>query len=145
MTNGSSIIHPQYKITVQHLKPRIVPVVVVVLYENLHVKYFFILWQFRVIIDGVSICNWIYWPVTVAARSKARTVFASSDAGILGSNPLKAWMSGVCMRLFCVCVVLCLGSSLATSWSLVQGVLPTVKMITELNERPGPWLGWKSH
>jgi hypothetical protein len=29
--------------------------------------------------------------------------------------PLKAWMFVVCMRLFCVCVVLCLGSGLATS------------------------------
>jgi hypothetical protein len=29
--------------------------------------------------------------------------------------------------LFCVCVVLCLGSRLATGHSLVQGVLPSVK------------------
>jgi hypothetical protein len=36
-------------------------------------------------------------------------------------------MSDVCMHLFCVCVVLCLGSDLATGWSLVQGVLPSVK------------------
>jgi hypothetical protein len=28
---------------------------------------------------------------------------------------------------FCVCVVLCLGRGLATSWSPVQGVLPSVK------------------
>jgi hypothetical protein len=47
-------------------------------------------------------------------------------------------MFDVCMRLFCVYVVLCLGSGLATSWSLAQGVLPSVKMITELNKRPGP-------
>jgi hypothetical protein len=33
----------------------------------------------------------------------------------------------VCRCLFCVCVVLCLGSGLAASWSLVQGVLPSVK------------------
>jgi hypothetical protein len=51
----------------------------------------------------------------------------------------------VCMRLFCVCVVLCLGRGLATDWSLVQGVLPTVKNDTELNKSPGPWMGWKSH
>jgi hypothetical protein len=38
-------------------------------------------------------------PITVAARSKAVTVFARSDAGIVGSNPLKAWMS------VCVCSV----------------------------------------
>jgi hypothetical protein len=29
--------------------------------------------------------------------------------------------------LVCVCVVLCLGSGLATGWSSVQGVLPAVK------------------
>jgi hypothetical protein len=31
-------------------------------------------------------------PVTVAERSKAWTVFARSDAGIVGSNPTEAWM-----------------------------------------------------
>jgi hypothetical protein len=39
--------------------------------------------------------------------------------------PLKTWMP-VCVRLFCVCVVLCVGSGLATGWSPVQGVLTTV-------------------
>jgi hypothetical protein len=33
----------------------------------------------------------------------------------------------VCVCSFCDCVVLCLGRGLATSWSLVQGVLPSVK------------------
>jgi hypothetical protein len=33
----------------------------------------------------------------------------------------------VCMCLFRVCVVLCLGKGLVTSRSLVQGVLPSVK------------------
>jgi hypothetical protein len=42
------------------------------------------------------------------------------------SVPLTAWMFRVCMRLFCVYVVLCLGSGLATGWSLVQGVLLTM-------------------
>jgi hypothetical protein len=32
----------------------------------------------------------------------------------------------VCVHLFCICVVLCVGSDLATDWSPVQGVLPTV-------------------
>jgi hypothetical protein len=36
-------------------------------------------------------------------------------------------MFGVYMCLFCVCVVLCLSRGLATSWSLVQRVLPSVK------------------
>jgi hypothetical protein len=33
----------------------------------------------------------------------------------------------VCICLFCVCVVLCLSRGLATSWSLIQGVLLSVK------------------
>jgi hypothetical protein len=53
-------------------------------------------------------------PVTVAVRSKAGTVFTPLDAGIVGLNPTHAWMFGVCMRLFCVCVVLCLGRGFAT-------------------------------
>jgi hypothetical protein len=32
----------------------------------------------------------------------------------------------VCERLFCVCVVLCVDSGLATDWSPTQGVLPTL-------------------
>jgi hypothetical protein len=57
-------------------------------------------------------------PVTVAARSEAWTVFALSNAGIVGSNPTQ----GVDVCAF----VLCVGSRLATGWSPVQGVLPTV-------------------
>jgi hypothetical protein len=69
-----------------------------------------------------------YGPVTVTARSKAWTVFARSNAGIVGSNPTQGMdVLCVCMCLFCVCVVLCLGSGLATGWSLVQGALPAVK------------------
>jgi hypothetical protein len=50
--------------------------------------------------------------ITVAARSKAKTVFARSSAGIVGLNPIQGM--GVCVRLFCVRVVLCVGSDLAT-------------------------------
>jgi hypothetical protein len=57
-------------------------------------------------------------PITVASRSKARTVFACSNAEIAVSN-LTLGMD-VCVRLLCVCVVLCVGSDLHT------GVLPTV-------------------
>jgi hypothetical protein len=35
-------------------------------------------------------------------------------------------VTDVCVRLFCVCVVLCVGSGLATGSSPVQGVLPSV-------------------
>jgi hypothetical protein len=50
-------------------------------------------------------------PITVAARSEARTVFARSNTEIVGSNPTRE--IHVCMRLFCICVVLCVGSDLA--------------------------------
>jgi hypothetical protein len=54
----------------------------------------------------------------VTARSKAWSVFARSNAGIVGSNPTHAM--DVCLRLFCVCVVLCVGSGLATGWFPVK-------------------------
>jgi hypothetical protein len=56
-----------------------------------------------------SVCKYV--PVTVAERSQACTVFARSEAGTVGSNS----MFGVCMRLFCVCVVLCLCRGFVTS------------------------------
>jgi hypothetical protein len=62
-------------------------------------------------------------PVTVAERSKTWTVFARPNAVLWVWIPLRVWMFGVYMCLFCVCTVLCLGRVLATSWSLVQGVL----------------------
>jgi hypothetical protein len=55
----------------------------------------------------------------VAARSMAWTVFACSNAGIVGSNPTNSMD-------FCVYSVFALGSGLVTGWSLVRGVLPNV-------------------
>jgi hypothetical protein len=50
----------------------------------------------------------------------------------------------LCMRLFCVCIVLCIGSGLATGLEPVQDVLPSVyKMIAELKKRSGPCKGSK--
>jgi hypothetical protein len=63
-------------------------------------------------------------PISVATRSKAWTVFARSNTGIVGSNLTRGM--NVCVRLFCVYAVLYVGSGLATGWSPVQGVLPTV-------------------
>jgi hypothetical protein len=57
----------------------------------------------------------IAWPITVAAWSKVCTVFAGSTAGIVGSNPTQCM--DVCVSLFCVCVVLCVGNGLATGSS----------------------------
>jgi hypothetical protein len=65
-------------------------------------------------------------PVTVAERSEACIVFARSEAGIVGSNPTQGMDVWWVCAFFCVCVVLCLGRGLATSWSPFQGVLPSV-------------------
>jgi hypothetical protein len=43
-----------------------------------------------------------------------------------------------CVRLFCVCAVICVSSGLATEWTPVQGILPTVCRITKLKKRSGP-------
>jgi hypothetical protein len=53
-----------------------------------------------------------FLPVTVAAQSKASIVFAHWNAGIVVSNPTQ--VMDVCVRLFSVCVALCVGSGLAT-------------------------------
>jgi hypothetical protein len=63
-------------------------------------------------------------PITVATRSDAWTVFAHSKTGIVVSNSNRGM--DVCVLLFCVCVVLCVDSVLATGWSPVHGVLPKV-------------------
>jgi hypothetical protein len=50
--------------------------------------------------------------ITVAARSETCTVFARSNSGIMGSNPTQG--VDVYVRLFCVYVIRCIGSDLAT-------------------------------
>jgi hypothetical protein len=81
-------------------------------------------------------------PITVAARSKAWTVFARSNTGIMGSNPTQAM--DVCMRLFCVCDVLCEGSGLATGSSPVQGVPPTVYRLRNWKSDEDPKKGCRA-
>jgi hypothetical protein len=75
------------------------------------------------VLNMTNLQRWL--PITVAARSKAGIVFARSNAGIVGSNPTQGL--DVCVRLFCICVVLCVGSGLEMGWSSVQGVLPTIE------------------
>jgi hypothetical protein len=75
-------------------------------------------------------------PITVAARSKAWTVFARSNTGIVGTNPSP--VMDVYVRLFCVCVLLCAGSGLATGWSPVRGVLPAVYRLRNWKSGQGP-------
>jgi hypothetical protein len=71
-------------------------------------------------------------PITVAAWSKAWTVFARSNAGAVGSNP--TWGMDVYARLFCVFAVLCVSSGLRTGWSPVQGVLRLCTGLQNLND-----------
>jgi hypothetical protein len=71
----------------------------------------------------------------------------TSPAWTLGSwvrIPLETWMF-VCV--YSVFVLSCVGSSLATGWSLVQGVLPTVykcKITEPHNRRPRPDMGGRA-
>jgi hypothetical protein len=44
-------------------------------------------------------------PITIATRSKGWTVFVRSNTRNMGSNI--TWGMDVCVRLFCVCAVLC--------------------------------------
>jgi hypothetical protein len=58
-----------------------------------------------------------------------------SNTGNVGSNPIRGM--DVCVGLVCVCVVLCVGTDLATGWSPVKGDLPTVYRIKKLNWKSG--------
>jgi hypothetical protein len=62
--------------------------------------------------------RYMWMLVKVAAWSKAWTVFAHLNAGIVGSNPTQSM--DICVRLFCVCVVLCVGNGFAMVWSPIQ-------------------------
>jgi hypothetical protein len=74
-------------------------------------------------------------PITVTARSKAWTVFARSNAGIVNSNPTRS--NDVCIVcIYSVFVLFCVCRGLETGWSPVQGVLPTVYRIVKLEKRP---------
>jgi hypothetical protein len=78
-------------------------------------------------------CIDIAYPITVAARYKACTVFARSNTGIMGSNPTHG--IDVCVRL--VCVVLCIGRGRATDRS-VKGVLSTMYGLRNWENGQGP-------
>jgi hypothetical protein len=68
-------------------------------------------------------CREVIICISVGAQSKAWTAFTRPSTESVSSNPTGGM--DVCVRLFSVCV-LCVGSGLATGWSPVQGVLPTV-------------------
>jgi hypothetical protein len=59
--------------------------------------YFYDLWP-------ISWTIWHRMPITVAARSRAWTIFAPSDSGIVGSNPIQGMD-------VCICIALCIGTA----------------------------------
>jgi hypothetical protein len=93
-------------------------------------------------------CNYIHlfiysWqPVKIAAQSKAWTVFARSDARIVGSNHIQG-MDVWCMYAFMLSCAYVAALRRADHSSKESYRL--WKMITELNKRPGHWMGWKRH
>jgi hypothetical protein len=72
--------------------------------------------------------------ISVAVQSKAWTVFARSNAEVVGWNPTRDM--DVYVRLFYVHALLCVCSGLATGSSPMQGVLPTVYRIKKLKKQP---------
>jgi hypothetical protein len=62
-------------------------------------------------VTGIPLLFFYTRPITVTVWPKARTVFARLSTGIAGSNPTQRH-GCLCVRLFCVCVVLCVGSGL---------------------------------
>jgi hypothetical protein len=96
------------------------------------------LWQWLIHYNNTTL-----EPITVAARSKVRTVFARLNTGIVGSNP--PWGMDIYVCLFCVCVILRVLSGLATGWSSVRGVLPVVWKIKKLKTRAKYNRGFYSH
>jgi hypothetical protein len=70
----------------------------------------------------LHICNEGIPPTTAATPSKLRNIFACSNSGTVGSNPTR----GKCICIYCTYVLSSVGSSLATGWCLVQGILPNI-------------------
>jgi hypothetical protein len=93
-------------------------------------KYYTIISYYFSPVHQLLIILYFSCPVTVAARSKAWTVLARSNTGIVSSKPTRGM--DVCVRLFCVGAVLYVGTGLATGWSPVEGLLPTIYSIKKL-------------
>jgi hypothetical protein len=68
----------------------------------------------------------------ISADHGGRAVWGS-NAGIVGSNPISGMY--VCVRLFCVCAVLCVGSGLAMGYHSSKSPTVCVKNITKLKKR----------
>jgi hypothetical protein len=100
-----------------------------------HIYFLFVILNLLLASKFINcICKSTLVPIIAAAQSKEWNIFARSNTGIMGSNPTRGMDVGV--RLFCICVVLCVGSGLATGWSPVQEVLPTVYSIKKPKKGP---------
>jgi hypothetical protein len=92
-----------------------------------------VLWP--VVVLGPFVYNWgggtCCLPITVAAWSKAWTVLACSNTGIMGLNP--TWDMDVCLHLFCVCAVLCV------QVAALQWADPPSKESCQLRKRSRNW------
>jgi hypothetical protein len=93
-------------------------------------------WLIPLTEPGIIPYIWVIRPIAAAARSMTWTVFPCWNTEVVGSNPTRG--TDVCAHLFCIYVILCAGSGLATGWSPVQGVLPTVSRIKKLKSDQGP-------
>jgi hypothetical protein len=72
--------------------------------------------------------RWIYYikrkPIIAAVQYKTRNVFARLTIWFLGKNPTRG--TAVCLAFFFHSVLSCVDRSLATGWSLDQGLLPNI-------------------
>jgi hypothetical protein len=69
----------------------------------------------------------------------------SSDAGIMSSNPTQG-VDVWCVCVYSVFVLSCVYvAALQRADHSSKESYRLWKMITELNKRPGPWMGWKGH
>jgi hypothetical protein len=96
----------------------IVVLLLVSFLENFHcillaaISVFYVVFLFMCVFGALYLPNMFRRPISVAARSNTRTVFARSNTGIVGSNATQG--IDVYVRLFCVSCVLCVYSGLAT-------------------------------
>jgi hypothetical protein len=93
-------------------------------------------WNLLPIQKRISIIGLFFWRPHKLTTSKAWTVFAGSNTGIVSSNPNRG--INFCVCLFRVCVVLCVGRGLATGLSPVERVLPTLYGLTNWRSDQDP-------
>jgi hypothetical protein len=76
---------------------------------------------------------YIFVALIAGSAAKAWNVLSRPKCGIVGSNPTQ-WIY-VCLSLFCMCVVRCVGSGFATCWSPVRGFVSTVDRVKKLKKQ----------